>query len=208
MAHLLDDGYLKPYEAAIRGRAQRAADRMRELTQGKCSLSDWANAHNYYGLHRDQGSGIGDQDEWVFREWAPHATSMWLVGDFNGWKIDPDFEVFRIEGTDVWERRIPAVRIHHGDHYHLEMRWEGGHGERIPAYARYVTQDESTKLFSACVWDPEKPYAWRHKEVQVEGVDVQRTADSTVHLHLPPTPFIYEAHVGMASEEEKVATYA
>ena len=46
MAHLLDDGYLKPFEAAIRGRAQRAADRMQELTQGKCSLSDWANAHN------------------------------------------------------------------------------------------------------------------------------------------------------------------
>ena len=209
MAHLLDDGYLKPYEDAIRGRAQRAADRMQELTQGKCSLSDWANAHNYYGLHRDQGSGIRDQDDWVFREWAPHATSMWLVGDFNGWKIDPDFEIFRIEGTDVWERRIPADRIHHGDKYHLEMRWEGGHGERIPAYARYVTQDEQTKLFSACVWDPEQPYAWRHKEVKVEGVGVQKTLDSTVRLRLSPTPLlIYEAHVGMASEEEKVATYA
>ena len=181
MAHLLDDGYLKPYEDAIRGRAQRAADRMQELTQGKCSLSDWANAHNYYGLHRDQGSGIRDQDDWVFREWAPHATSMWLVGD----------------------------RIHHGDKYHLEMRWEGGHGERIPAYARYVTQDEQTKLFSACVWDPEQPYAWRHKEVKVEGVGVQKTLDSTVRLRLSPTPLlIYEAHVGMASEEEKVATYA
>ena len=39
MPHLLDDGYLKPFEAAIRGRAQRAADRMQELTQGKCSLA-------------------------------------------------------------------------------------------------------------------------------------------------------------------------
>ena len=217
MAHLLDDGYLKPFEAAIRGRAQRAADRMQELTQGKCSLADWANAHNYYGLHKVKVRGEGERRmeaflcststpgfgyEWVFREWAPHATSMWLVGDFNGWKIDPDFEVFRIPGTDVWERRIPLDRIHHGDHYHLEMRWEGGHGERIPAYARYVTQDEQTKLFSACVWDPEKPYAWRHREVKVEG------EDSAVRLRTSPSPLIYEAHVGMASEEEKVATYA
>ena len=195
MAHLLDDGYLKPFEAAIRGRAQRATDRANELTQGKSSLADWANAHNYYGLHKVEVEveGRGQQRCWVFREWAPHATSMWLVGDFNGWKIDPEFEVFRIPGTDVWERRIPEGLIHHGDKYHLEMRWEGGHGERIPAYARYVTQDDGTKLFSACVWAPEKPYAWRHREAEGRGGE---------------RPLIYEAHVGMASEEGKVATYA
>ncbi len=205
MAHLLDDGYLKPFEAEIRGRAQRAANRAAELTGGKQSISDWANAHNYFGLRKVKIEGEGEQ--WCFREWAPHATSMWLVGDFNGWKIDPDFEVFRIEGTDVWERRIPADRIRHGDHYHLEMRWEGGHGERIPAYARYVTQDERTKLFSACVWAPEKPYAWRHKEVKVggEGEDRNSTVQpSTFNLQ----PLIYEAHVGMASEDPRVATYA
>ena len=205
MAHLLDDGYLKPFEAVIRGRAQRAADRAAELTGGKQSISDWANAHNYFGLRKVKVEGEGEQ--WCFREWAPHATSMWLVGDFNGWKIDPDFEVFRIEGTDVWERRIPADRIRHGDHYHLEMRWEGGHGERIPAYARYVTQDERTKLFSACVWAPEKPYAWRHKEVKVGGEDEDRNSTvqpSTFNLQ----PLIYEAHVGMASEDPRVATYA
>ena len=205
MAHLLDDGYLKPFEAEIRGRAQRAANRAAELTGGKQSISDWANAHNYFGLRKVKVEGEGEQ--WCFREWAPHATSMWLVGDFNGWKIDPDFEVFRIEGTDVWERRIPADRIRHGDHYHLEMRWEGGHGERIPAYARYVTQDERTKLFSACVWAPEKPYVWRHKEVKVggEGEDRNSTVQpSTFNLQ----PLIYEAHVGMASEDPRVATYA
>ena len=189
MAHLLDDEFLKPYEAAIRGRAQRAADRARELTQGKCSLADWANAHNYYGLHKVKTG------EWVFREWAPHATSMWLVGDFNGWKIDPDFELFRIPGTDVWERRIAAEKIRHLDKYHLEMRWEGGRGERIPAYARHVTQDPDTKLFEARVWAPDVPYKWKNPSVLIP-----RSSFSV--------PRIYEAHVGMASEECRVATYA
>ena len=188
MAHLLDDGYLKPYEAAIRGRSEHAYARARELTQEKCSLAEWANAHNYYGLHLVPGSR-----QWVFREWAPHATSMWLVGDFNGWKIDPDFEVFRIPGTDVWERRIAADRIRHGDHYHLEVRWDGGHGERIPAYARYVTQDPATNLFSACVWQPDRPYEWRNPRPLAS-----RSA----------SPLIYEAHVGMGTEEEKVGSYA
>ena len=40
MAHLLDDPFLKPYEAAIRGRAAHAEARARELTQGKTSLTN------------------------------------------------------------------------------------------------------------------------------------------------------------------------
>ncbi len=184
MSHLLDDPYLKDFAGAITGRARRASDRAAELTDLK-RLADWANAHEYFGLHR---TAAGD---WVFREWAPHATSMWLVGDFNGWKIDPAFELFRLSGSDTWERVIPASRIKSGDKYHLEMRWEGGRGERIPAYARYVTQDPETKLFSAEVF--ESTYQWRHKRLAAR---VSRA------------PFIYESHVGMATEEKKVGSYA
>ena len=191
MTHLLDDKYLQPFESAIRGRAKRAEDRAVELTLGKASLSEWASAHEYYGLHSVRGG-------WVFREWAPHATSMWLVGDFSDWKIDPRFELFRISGTDVWERKIPRALIAHGDNYRLEVRWEGGHGERIPACARYVVQDPETKLFSAQVYAPKRAYVWKH--------------DANPALAAKPgrgfTPFIYEAHVGMGTEEEKVGSYA
>ena len=155
MASLLDDEYLKPYEGAVKGRSQHAYDRAMQLTMGRQSLSDWAQAHEFYGLHRTK-------DGWVFREWAPNATSMWIVGDFTGWKTAREFELFRIPGTDTWGREFPAEAIRHGDNYRLEMRWEGGHGERIPAYARYVVQDETTKLYSAKVWDPPKRYVWRN----------------------------------------------
>ena len=149
MARLLDDPYLKPFEAAIRGRAEHAYARACELTAGKCSLADWASAHEYYGLHRTKRG-------WVFREWAPNATSMWLVGDFSKWKIDPRFECFRIPKTDVWQCKVAAGLIKKGDNYRLEMRWEGGHGERIPAYARYVVQDPETNLFCAQVYESKK----------------------------------------------------
>ncbi|MGN0843469.1 MAG: alpha amylase C-terminal domain-containing protein [Kiritimatiellia bacterium] len=184
MTHLLDDTYLKPFEAAIRGRADHAVARANELTGGKGTLADWASAHEFYGLHRTARG-------WVFREWAPHATSMWLVGDFSKWKIDPRFECFRRPKSDVWECKIPAKAIRHGDNYRLEMRWEGGRGERIPAYARYVKQDPETNLFCAQVYEPKAKYVWRHAAPKA-----------------PKMPFIYEAHVGMGSEEEKVASYA
>lgn len=184
MAKLLDDFYLKPFENAIRGRAENAFRRANELTLGK-SLSEWASAHHYFGLHQTKRG-------WVFREWAPNATSMWLVGDFSQWKINPDFELFRIHGTDIWEREISKDAIKDGDNYRLEMRWEGGHGERIPAYARYVVQDPVTNLFSAKVYSPQKQYKWKNSS------PVKRPSFR---------PFIYEAHVGMASEEGKVASY-
>jgi len=182
MARLLDDPWLKPFEAAIRGRSERAFACAKRLTGG-ASLADWANAYHYYGLHRSA-------EGWVFREWAPNATSMWLVGDFNNWKIDPAYEVFRRHGTDVWELVLQPDQIHLGDKYHLEVRWEGGHGERIPAYARYVTQDPETKLYSAQVF--ESTYQWRHKAPL-------RSKDAA--------PLIYEAHVGMAGEEPRVHSY-
>jgi len=198
MSRLLDDVYLKPYETVVRGRAARASRRARELTGGRIRLADWANAHHYFGLHRTA-------DGWVFREWAPHATSMWLVGDFSGWMVDPAFEVFRIPGTDVWERTIPEKRIHHLDKYHLEVRWAGGNGERIPAYARYVVQDAHTNLFSACVWDPTVPYVWKNR-AEVLARDAT-SRPRTRRLPAGFVPLVYEAHVGMAGEEERVHTY-
>ena len=189
MARLLDDPFLLPYAEAIRGRAQRADDRLAELTNGQ-SLVDWANAHQFYGLHFKPGR----PSRWVFREWLPNATSVWLVGDFNGWKTDLAFELFRRPGSDVWERTFKAKQIRHGQRYHLEVRWEGGRGERIPAFARYVLQDPETQLFEACVWQPKKPYRWRHRE--------------PVGLSPSAPPYIYEAHVGMATEAERVGTYA
>ena len=38
-----------------------------------------AEAYNYFGCHKADG------DNYVFRVWAPHALSVCVVGDFNGW---------------------------------------------------------------------------------------------------------------------------
>ena len=182
---LFDDACLAPYRAEIEARSRRAFARAEELTGGK-TLADWANSHHYFGLHRTEHG-------WVFREWAPNATGMWLVGDFSEWKILPEFEAFRIEGSDIWQCEIDASRIAHGNRYHLEVHWEGGRGERIASHARYVVQDAETALFSAQVWEPARPYEWKSVSPCCKG---------------EATPRIYEAHIGMGTEEERVGTYA
>ncbi len=182
-ARLLDDPWLQPYQAVIERRMHRAMSLERQLAQGPGSLAEFANAHEFYGLHRRN-------DAWVFREWAPNATAIWLVGDFSGWHINPRFQLNRLPGRDVWKITLPPDALRHGQLYHLEVHWNGGRGERIPAYARRVTQDPATNLFSAQIWDPEQPYIWQHP-FQPNG----------------RVPLIYECHVGMAQEAPAIGSY-
>ena len=180
-----NDSYLSPYEDIIRGRHEHALWKIKQLTQdGKMTLSDFANGYNYYGLHLTDGG-------WVFREWAPNATDIYLVGDFNGWKELPSYKCKHIEGTGNWELRLPVHAMEHGQYYKMRVHWNGGEGERIPAWAQRVVQDENTKIFSAQVWNVEEPYVWKKKNFK----------PSTDPL------LIYECHIGMSQDADKVGSY-
>ncbi len=177
------DQWLKPFEEAITGRHLYALRKMQELTGGKQSLSEFASGYLYFGLHRNK-------DKWVFREWAPNATRMFLIGDFNNWKEVPDYELQRV-ANGIWEVSLPLNSIHHGDLYKMRVYWNGGSGERIPAWCRRVVQDERTKIFSAQVWNPDCPYVFRNK-------DFKATTEPLL---------IYECHIGMAQDAQGVGTY-
>lgn len=182
---LKNDSWLEPFENAINGRHAHVMDKVKELTNnGRRTLADFASGYLYFGLHRtDKG--------WVFREWAPNATEIYLIGDFNGWQEKPEFRLKRLRNTDNWEIKLKPNVLKHGDLYKLKVHWNGGCGERIPAWVRRVVQDEQTKIFSAQVWDPEKPYKFKKR--------VFRPNTSPL--------LIYECHIGMSQEEEKVGTY-
>ncbi len=183
LAIIKNDPWLEPYADAINGRHEDAVKKEKELTAADGSLKAFANAHNYFGLHRtDKG--------WVFREWAPNATGITLVGDFSGWKEYRKYALKPV-GNGVWEIKLKPGDLHHGDLYKMIVNWDGGAGERIPAYANRVIQDEQTKIFSAQVWAPVTPYRWK----------VKRFTPDTRPL------LIYECHIGMAQEREGVGTY-
>lgn len=142
-----NDPWLEPYKEAITGRPQHAIDKEKELI-GKKTLSDFATGHLYFGLHRTEKG-------WTFREWAPNATEIYLIGDFNGWQEQAKYKLKRVKNTGNWEINLRENAMKHGDLYKLKVYWEGGCGERIPAWATRVVQDDQTKIFSAQVWNPE-----------------------------------------------------
>ena len=81
-----NDPYLEPFEPAITGRHDHAVWKLNQLTRnGKTTLVDFANGYEYFGLHKTARG-------WVFREWAPNATDIYLVGDFNNWQEDEKYK--------------------------------------------------------------------------------------------------------------------
>ncbi|HOD26527.1 MAG TPA: alpha amylase C-terminal domain-containing protein [Bacteroidales bacterium] len=176
-----NDPWLEPYRQAIEGRYNYALSREKSLTKGG-SLSEFANGHLFFGLHKHP-------DGWTFREWAPNADSIYLIGEFNQWERRPEYALEKKE-HGVWEIHLAADCLKHGDLYKMYVSWPGGSGERIPAWTRRVVQDPVSLIFSAQVWEPANPYRFKHK------------------VKPPSQPlFIYECHIGMATEEERIGTY-
>lgn len=177
------DPYLVPFADAIYGRYEYFNKIERKLTGDNQTLSDFATGYLYFGLHRQT-------DGWVFREWAPNATAIFLIGDFNNWQRHPDYQLKKMLNGN-WEIHLPDYAMAHTQLYKLLIEWEGGSGERIPAWARRVVQDEQTKIFSAQVWNPIQQYKFKNKKFTPQTEPL----------------LIYECHIGMSGKEEKVATY-
>ena len=59
-------------------------------------------AQEFFGAHKING------DEFVFRVWAPHATSVRVVGDFNGWDTtaNPMYPL----GDGCWQAEIDGLK--------------------------------------------------------------------------------------------------
>ena len=188
------DPWLAPFKDAVEERCARidAAERAIIAHCGGRTLRDSINNHLYYGLHRTPSGG------WVIREWAPNATRIFLIGDFNNWHRSPSYALSPI-GSGNWELYLDGLFLGHGDLYKLYIEWPGGGGERIPAYCTRLVQDPDTKVFSAQVWDPPHPYRWVHPwsgDGTPGGKRLSR-----------PHPLVYECHVGMSSERPEVATF-
>ena len=79
LAKLSDDPWLEPYQGELQHRSDHIRYMEDHLTGGSITLNEFANAHEYYGLHFRDG-------KWTFREWAPNATAIYLVGDFSQWQ--------------------------------------------------------------------------------------------------------------------------
>ncbi|TGE15187.1 alpha-amylase family glycosyl hydrolase [Hymenobacter elongatus] len=184
------DSWLAPYEPVLVARQQRLQQRLAEITSRYGSLAKFATAHQQLGLNYD-----GRRRGYWFREWAPAAQALSLIGDFNGW--DRGATPLQKTESGVWEVFLPDKHhkdaLRHGSRFKVHVVTSAGGHDRLPATLRRAVQDEQTKDFAGQVWRPELPYAWTDQKFRVQNYVRE--------------PFIYECHVGMATEEHRLGTY-
>lgn len=181
------DPWLSSYREDLSLRMRNYYSKRRELVGDRSTLIDFANGEKYYGFHRTENG-------WVYREWAPHADALYLVGDFNDWtphshplerKENGDWEI-QLEGRDALahEQRIKViVNYDNEDHY------------KIPLYCHRVVQEvhaDGSIDWMGILWAPEEEYVWH---------------DQNFRLKKNLSPLIYEAHVGIAQEEGRISSF-
>jgi len=181
---IFNDPYLLSHADTIFSRRFKSIELESEIRKkNKGSLLCFADYHQVFGLHFEKGS-------WVFREWAPNASEIFIVCEKTSWQKHKDFQLVK-KDRHIFERRFPEKSFSHQELFRLKVVWPGGEGDRIPTASTRVVQDFYTDIFNAQVWHPKKKFQWQ----------ITKFSPSRKPL------LIYETHVGMALEDGRVGTY-
>jgi len=179
------DNWLEPVAKDVWERHQRYVYKKKAIEKDYGSLHNFANAHHYLGFTLSD-----DKKILTYREWAPAANGLYLVGEFNNWEYFTH-PLQKIE-NGVWEIQINLEKypkLKHKSLVKVLVQTEKGNFNRIPAFIKRVIQDDETKDFAGQIW-LENDYKWENAPIE---------SDESL--------LIYETHVGMAQEKGGVGTY-
>ncbi len=183
-----DDPWLQPVSEGVWMRLERFRQRLSQIEKDYGSLIQFANGYKYFGFNRDSR-----RKGWVYREWAPGAHMLHLIGDFNQWNYTS--HPMSRDAFGVWEIFLPdkhyADSLKHGSKLKVLVDGNNGRYERIPAFMKRVVQDPGSPNFSGVLWDP-GPFDW---------------SGDTSPLNDLKDLLIYECHPGMAQEKLEVGTW-
>ncbi|TCI91706.1 1,4-alpha-glucan branching protein GlgB [Tenacibaculum sp. M341] len=142
-------------------------------------------AGKHYKLYEKLGSHIMTLDGvegTYFAVWAPSATAVSVVGDFNFWK-DEEYKLnVRWDSSGIWEGFIPNVGKGNLYKYKIHSSNDGIITEKADPYARRCEHPPKT---ASVVWDDDYIWddtSWMEKRAKNNAIDA---------------PFsVYEVHLG------------
>ncbi|RFU33406.1 hypothetical protein B7463_g2915, partial [Scytalidium lignicola] len=184
------DPWLEPFKDSLKARYKKAQDWMTTINETEGGLDKFSKGTEKFGLNVDKSNNI------TYREWAPNATHASLIGDFNDWNRES--HPMKKDPFGVFEIVIPAQNgkpaIPHKSKIKISMLTPSGERiERLPAWIQYVTQDlEVSPVYDARFWNPPASERYVFKNSRPKK---------------PESARVYEAHVGISSPEQRVATY-
>ena len=117
-----------------------------------------------------------------FAVWAPNATRVAVVGDFNSW--DRRRHAMRVRyGAGIWELFLP--RVAPGSHYKYDILGPGG--VQVPWKADPIARQTEVPPSTASVVTEPDQHRW-HDQAWMEARDTRQRPDAPIS--------IYEVHLG------------
>ena len=185
-----DDLWLEPFQAAVYERIENYQTTLKAIKKSHGDLLAFANAHKFLGFNYDP-----DKKGWYYREWAPEAHALFLTGDFNDWNRESHPLERKEDG--VWEIFLSdkdhKKKLVHESLIKVHVHAKNGHLDRIPAYIKRVVQSKESYDFVGQFWNPRTTFKWSDTKLDLKQIN--------------KAPLIYEAHIGISLEEEKVTSY-
>uniref|UniRef100_T1JBA1 1,4-alpha-glucan branching enzyme n=1 Tax=Strigamia maritima TaxID=126957 RepID=T1JBA1_STRMM len=183
------DPYLKPFEREIRRRYYIFKSLLNAITENEGGIGKFTRGYEKHGIHRTADNGIS----WL--EWAPNADGVFLRGDFNNWeKFTHPFTKLEF---GKWQINLPpnhdgSCPIRHMSSVKIVMVSKDGKVEdRLSPWATYVGRaPDSPPVMQHFFWNPPETYYFKYPKPKK-----------------PKNLKIYEAHIGIASDDGKIATY-
>jgi 1,4-alpha-glucan branching enzyme len=185
-----DNPWLEPYLGHIQWRYRNFQDARSRIESISGSVEQFTLGYQEFGLHYcPERHGI------TYKEWAPNARQVFLIGDFNGWNtndsytkcVRDEYGVFTLFLGD--QGGVPAIPHNTKVRCHLVLS-NGQAVSRVPAWINATYQNPENAHFDGVFWNPPTPYVFR--------------APSPT---LACAPMIYECHIGMAGVDPRVHSY-
>ena len=152
------------------------------------------NLYNVFGSHEME---VLDTKGYYFAVWAPNASFISVIGNFNDWNKESHPLFVRLDKSGIWEGFIPHMKKGEVYKYHIH----GYKGRMLDKGDPFANFWEKRPLTASITWNMD--YEWRDKEWM-------RTRKDHNSLEAPWS--VYEIHLASwmrpdKNDEESYNTY-
>ena len=106
-----------------------------------------AKLYNHFGAHPMQREGV---DGYYFSVWAPNASYISVMGDFNGYDKESHPLKIRLDDSGIWEGFIENVSRGETYKFHIRSHNQGMVQEKSDPFAYYTERAPNS---ASRVWD-------------------------------------------------------
>ncbi|MGB4844849.1 MAG: alpha-amylase family glycosyl hydrolase, partial [Ferruginibacter sp.] len=152
------------------------------------------NGYNKFGNHKLE---VLTKEGFYFAVWAPNATFVSVIGDFNGWKNKLHPLYVRLDKSGIWEGFIPGFKK--GDTYKYYIKgFKGAESKKADPYGQHCELRPATASLSWVSQHKWNDAAWMKKRKK--------------HNALNAPWSVYEVHLGswmrpVKTDEESFNSY-